>query len=168
MSLQNLSIRRKLILITMLTSSVALLLSSASFLIYDLISFRQLLTKDLTTQAEIIGYNSAAAMAFKDEPAATATLSALRVKGDIVAAVLYSPDGKMFAQYFRGNDKTLANISSVRFTGERRIAFKAATSRCGTTLLSTENVSERCSYSRTCANGVRGPSAMQVFVLFSC
>jgi signal transduction histidine kinase/DNA-binding NarL/FixJ family response regulator len=106
MSLQNLSIRRKLILITMLTSSIALLLSSASFLIYDLISFRHLLTQDLTTQAEIIGYNSAAAMAFKDEPAATATLSALMVKGDIVAAVLYSPDGKMFAQYFR-NDKTL-------------------------------------------------------------
>ena len=106
MSLQNLSIRRKLILITMLTSSMALLLSSASFLIYDLVSFRHLLTQDLTTQAEIIGYNSAAAMAFKDEPAATATLSALTVKGDIVAAVLYSPDGKMFAQYFR-NDKTL-------------------------------------------------------------
>jgi signal transduction histidine kinase/DNA-binding NarL/FixJ family response regulator len=106
MSLQNLSIRRKLILITMLTSSIALLLSSASFLIYDLISFRHLLTQDLTTQAEIIGYNSAAAMAFKDEPAATATLSALMVKGDIVAAVLYTPDGKMFAQYFR-NDKTL-------------------------------------------------------------
>ncbi len=106
MSLQDLSIRRKLILITMLTSSVALLLSSASFLIYDLISFRQLLTQDLTTQAELIGYNSAAAMAFKDEPAATATLSALTVKGDIVAAVLYSPDRKMFAHYFR-NDKTL-------------------------------------------------------------
>jgi signal transduction histidine kinase/DNA-binding NarL/FixJ family response regulator len=106
MSLQNLSIRRKLILITMLTSSIALLLSSASFLIYDLISFRHLLTQDLTTQAEIIGYNSAAAMAFKDEPAATATLSALMVKGDIVAAVLYSPDGKMFAQYFR-TEKTL-------------------------------------------------------------
>jgi signal transduction histidine kinase/CheY-like chemotaxis protein len=106
MSLQSLSIRRKLILITMLTSSSALLLSSASFLIYDLVSFRHLLTQDLKTQAEIIGYNSAAAMAFKDEPAATATLSALTVKGDVLAAVLYSPDGKMFAQYFR-NDKTL-------------------------------------------------------------
>src|SRR6267154_2378040 len=79
---------------------------SASFLIYDLISFRHLLKQDLTTQAEIIGYNSAAAMAFKDEPAATATLSALTAKGDIVAAVLYSPDGKMFAHYFR-NGKTL-------------------------------------------------------------
>src|SRR5258708_39190232 len=100
MSLQDLSIRRKLILITMLTSSVALLLSSASFLIYDLISFRQLLTQDLTTQAEIIGYNSAAAMAFKDEPAATATLAALTVKGDIVAAALLSAARRTFAARF--------------------------------------------------------------------
>lgn len=83
---------------------MALLLSSASFLIYDLVSFRHLLTQDLTTQAEIIGYNSAAAMAFKDEPAATATLSALTVKGDIVAAVLYSPDGKMFAHTLRQHE----------------------------------------------------------------
>ena len=109
MSLQNLSIKRKLTLITMLTSSIALILSSASFLIYDLISFRHLLSQDLITQAEIIGYNSAGAMEFKDEPAATATLSALTAKEDIVAAVLYSRDGKMFAHYFRGN-KTLPTL----------------------------------------------------------
>ena len=109
MNLQNLSIKRKLMWITMLTSSIALLLSSASFLIYDLISFRHLLTQDLATQAEIIGYNSAAAMAFKDEPAATATLAALTAKDDIVAAVLYSPDGKMFAHYFR-TEKSLPEV----------------------------------------------------------
>jgi signal transduction histidine kinase/FixJ family two-component response regulator len=99
MNLQNLSVKRKLTLITMLTSTVALLLCSASLLIYDLISFRQLLAQDLATQAEIIGYNSAAAMAFKDENSATATLSALQAKDDIVAAALYSPDGKIFAKY---------------------------------------------------------------------
>jgi signal transduction histidine kinase/ActR/RegA family two-component response regulator len=93
----------------MLTSSIALILSSASFLVYDLISFRHLLSQDLITQAEIIGYNSAGAMEFKDEPAATATLSALTAKEDIVAAVLYGRDGKMFAHYFRGN-KTLPTL----------------------------------------------------------
>ncbi len=103
MILQNLSIKRKLTLITMLTSSIALILSSVSFLIYDLISFRHLLSQDLMTQAEIIGYNSAGAMEFKDEPAATATLSALTAKEDIVTAVLYKPDGKIFAHYFRSN-----------------------------------------------------------------
>src|SRR5207244_12867141 len=94
-------IQRILIRMTILTSSRALLLSWASFLIYDLISFRSLLTQDLSTQAEIIGYNSAAAMAFRDQTAATATLSALTAKGDIVGAVLYGPNGKMFARYFR-------------------------------------------------------------------
>lgn len=110
MILQNLSIKRKLTLITMLTSSLALILSSASFLIYDLVSFRHLLSQDLMTQAEIIGYNSAGAMEFKDEPAATATLSALTAKEDIVSAVLYKPDGKIFAHYIRGNTNLPANL----------------------------------------------------------
>ncbi len=100
MILQNLSIKRKLTLITMLTSSIALILSSASFLIYDLVSFRHLLTQDLMTQAEIIGYNSAGAMEFKDEPAATATLSALTAKEDIVSAVLYSPTERCLPTIF--------------------------------------------------------------------
>ena len=110
MILQNLSIKRKLTLITMLTSSLALILSAASFLIYDLVSFRHLLSQDLMTQAEIIGYNSAGAMEFKDEPAATATLSALTAKEDIVTAVLYKPDGKIFAHYVRGNRNLPANL----------------------------------------------------------
>jgi signal transduction histidine kinase/CheY-like chemotaxis protein len=110
MILQNLSIKRKLTLITMLTSSLALILSSASFLIYDLVSFRHLLSQDLMTQAEIIGYNSTGAMEFKDEPAATATLSALTAKEDIVSAVLYKPDGKIFAHYMRGNGNLPAKL----------------------------------------------------------
>ncbi len=103
MNLKNLSIKRKLILITMLTSGIAVVLSSAGFLIYDLISFRHSLSQDLMTQAEIIGYNSAAAMAFKDESAATGTLSALQAKDDIVAAVLFTRDGDLFAQYVHKN-----------------------------------------------------------------
>ena len=112
MNLQNLSIKRKLMLITMLTSSVALVLSSVSFLIYDLMSFRRQLSQDLMTQAEIIGFNSGAAMAFKDEAAATATLSALKVKEDIVAAALYSPEGKIFAHYFQAGKSLPSSLPS--------------------------------------------------------
>ena len=104
MNLRNLSIKRKLTLIAMLTSSIALVLSAASFLTYDLLSFRKLLNQDLSTQAQIIAYSSAAAMAFKDESAATVTLSSLTAKDDVVAAVLYTPDGQMFAHYFRATD----------------------------------------------------------------
>jgi signal transduction histidine kinase/DNA-binding NarL/FixJ family response regulator len=133
MIFQSLSIKRKLTLITMLTSSIALILSSASFLIYDLVAFRHLLSQDLMTQAEIIGYNSAGAMEFKDEPAATATLSALTAKEDIVTAVLYKPDGKIFAHYFRGNKTVPALLPShldgkgYRFEGEYLEVFHDVT-----------------------------------------
>src|SRR5258706_13147131 len=101
MNLKDLSIKRKLMLITMLTSGLAVVLSSAGFLIYDLISFRNSLSQDLMTQADIIGYNSAAAMAFKDEAAATVTLSALQAKEDIVSAAVVTPRGKKFRRLFR-------------------------------------------------------------------
>src|SRR5436190_19821114 len=103
MNLGNASIKHKLTFMAMLTSSIALVLSSASFLVYDLISFRQLLSQDLLTQAQIISYNSAAAMAFKDVAAAEGTISALTAKADVVAAVLYTPDGKIFASYSRAS-----------------------------------------------------------------
>jgi signal transduction histidine kinase len=101
MYLKDLSIKRKLSLITLWTSSLALVLSSVSFLIYDLITFRHLLSQDLVTQAEIIGNNSAAPMAFKDKVAATATVWALKAKEDVVLAVLYTTDGNIFASYVR-------------------------------------------------------------------
>ena len=104
MNIRNLSIKQKLTVMAMLTSSIAVILSSASFLIYDLVSFRQLLRQDLVTQAQIIAYNSAAALAFKDESSAKVTLSALKAKDDVVAAALYTTDGKVFAQYFRAGD----------------------------------------------------------------
>ena len=125
MNLRNLSLKRKLTLVAMLTSTIAVVLSSASFLIYDLVSFRNLLRQDLTTQAEIVAYNSAAALAFNDAASANVTLSALRAKGDVVAAVLYTGDRRVFASYFRDGNVTagapghIEVFSDVTLGGER-------------------------------------------------
>jgi signal transduction histidine kinase/CheY-like chemotaxis protein len=147
MMLQNLSIKRKLTLITMLTSSAALVLSALSFLIYDLVSFRHLLIQDLMTQAEIIGYNSAGAMEFKDVPAATATLTALTAKEDIVTAGLYGRDSKAFAHYSRASKNTPAALpaesqgNGYRFEGGYLQVFHDVTlngERLGTLLLQSD------------------------------
>jgi signal transduction histidine kinase/CheY-like chemotaxis protein len=147
MMLQNLSIKRKLTLITMLTSSAALVLSALSFLIYDLVSFRHLLIQDLMTQAEIIGYNSAGAMEFKDVPAATATLAALTAKEDIVTAVLYGRDNKAFAHYSRASKNTPTLLppqsqgNGYRFEGGYLQVFHDVTlngERLGTLLLQSD------------------------------
>ena len=102
-SLRTLSIKRKLMLITMSTSTVALLLASVGFVVYDLVAFRSQMSDDLMTQAEIVGANSMAALAFRDGPAAREILSALKAREGIVAAALYAPDGALVADYRRDN-----------------------------------------------------------------
>jgi len=102
-SLRFLSIKRKLMLITMSTSTVALLLASIGFVVYDMVAFRSQMSDDLMTQAEIVGANSMAALAFRDGPAAREILSALRAREGIVAAALYAPDGALVADYRRDN-----------------------------------------------------------------
>jgi signal transduction histidine kinase/ActR/RegA family two-component response regulator len=123
MTLRNLSITRKLTLLAMFTSGIAVVLSSASFLVYDLVTFRSLLTQDLMTEAEIVSYNSAAALAFDDKAAANVQLSALTAKPDLVAAVLYGTDGEIVARYFRAGEPTPQLPAPVagksqRFTGQ--------------------------------------------------
>jgi signal transduction histidine kinase/DNA-binding response OmpR family regulator len=98
---RTLSIRRKLMLITMSTSTVALLLASVGFVVYDLVAFRSQMSDDLMTQAEIVGANSMAALAFRDGPAAREILAALKPREGIVAAALYAPDGALVADYRR-------------------------------------------------------------------
>lgn len=97
--LRDIPIRRKLTVMIVLTSAIALLLGGAASLSYELARYRRAIIRDLSTQADIIGENSAAALAFRDQNAAHETLSALHARREIVFACLYSSDGKVFAEY---------------------------------------------------------------------
>ena len=97
----NLSIKRKLTLIIMLISSIALLMTSLAIVIYDQISFRQSLVSNLSILTEIIGDNSMAALTFNDQDAALDILSALSAEQHIVAACIYDENEKAFVRYFR-------------------------------------------------------------------
>ncbi len=98
---RDLPIRRKLTLVYLATSGLALLLASLAFLAFEVISFRQDLVHNTSTEADIIGYNSASALLFNDRAAAEQTLEGLRANPHIVAAGIYRPDGSRFAAYVR-------------------------------------------------------------------
>ena len=87
----------------MLTSSVALLLACLVLAIYDAISFRQALTRNLSTLAQIIGSNSTAALTFNDANAAREILAGLSAERHIVSACIYTRNGVVFAKYLRGD-----------------------------------------------------------------
>ncbi len=95
------SISAKLTWMNMLVSAAALLLACAAFVAYDLLTFRETLLRNLSTQAQIVGANSASALLFNDPPAAEKTLSALQASPNIVSAGIYTADGQPFAAYQR-------------------------------------------------------------------
>jgi PAS domain S-box-containing protein len=98
---QQNSISKKLTLMNVLVSAVALLLAGGSFCAYDLYSFRMALVRNVSVQAQIIGDNTASALLFNDPQSAEKTLSALRANPNLMYAQIYTRDGQPFAGYWR-------------------------------------------------------------------
>jgi PAS domain S-box-containing protein len=99
MKLQNTPIKRKLMVILMITSGVVLLLTCGAFFGYELLTFKDRTFQSLATLGEVIASNSTASLAFDNDADATEVLSALKARPQIVAAALYDRNGKLFARY---------------------------------------------------------------------
>jgi signal transduction histidine kinase/ActR/RegA family two-component response regulator len=98
---RDLPIRRKLTSANIATTGLALLLASAAFAAYEAYSFRARLVRQMSTQADIVGYNAASAILFEDHEAAARTLAALVAEPHVLAAGVYLPGGEEFATYRR-------------------------------------------------------------------
>ena len=118
-SFRDSPIRHKLMAITMLTSLIVLVLSSAAFIATELISFRSDMIRDLSILAEVIGTNSSAALIFNDEKAARETLVALKAEPHIISAHILTKDGKVFVRY--SGDDTDKDPSSPESKGDERV-----------------------------------------------
>ena len=95
------TIKRKLIALIMLTSSVALMVAFASMIASDYVSFRSGMVRDLRTLADVVGTNGSSALEFDDEEFATKTLAALAAKPYITTAAIYTEEGRILASYLR-------------------------------------------------------------------
>jgi signal transduction histidine kinase/DNA-binding response OmpR family regulator/HAMP domain-containing protein len=92
-------IRRKLTAMFLLISGLVLLLTSAAFMGYEYLSFRQTIQNNLSTLGRIIAANSTASLAFDNRADAREILSALKAEPHVVAAALYDKEGHRFASY---------------------------------------------------------------------
>jgi len=98
---RDVPIKRKLVLLSLIASTVALLLACGAAVVYELTRFRAAIVPELSTQAEIIGANTAVALAADNPGTAQETLATLRAREEIVYACLYTDDGRVFAEYGR-------------------------------------------------------------------
>jgi two-component system sensor histidine kinase/response regulator len=126
---RKLSLRRKLTLVIMINTVVALCAAGIGFAEYGVQRFKQVGIQDLNALANILGTNCTAPLAFKDPNSARDILQALAVKPHILAAVIYDHDDKPFAVYHRGAAKDSYSPPPIkgevsRFASDRVLIFQ--------------------------------------------
>ncbi|MGJ0535048.1 MAG: methyl-accepting chemotaxis protein [Methylocystis sp.] len=104
--LLNIPIGRKLTLITVLASAIALLLAGVIIVAYDSVAYRTQQRQDVAVRANIVASNVSAALVFGDPKAAQEYLQALRSNPDIKAAAVYTDQGELFTQYLSADTST--------------------------------------------------------------
>ena len=116
---RKLSLRRKLTLVIMINTFVALCAAGTGFAEYGVYRFKELRLEDLNALANILGTNSTAPLAFKDPNSARDILQALQAKPHILSAAIYDHDGKPFAVYHRGGPAEQASAPPVESESSR-------------------------------------------------
>ncbi len=109
---RDLSIRHKLMILIMTTSTIVLVLSTIFFFVQDVLSIRQSMVQDLQFKADVIAANSTAALSFYDRTSAQENLEALRDDPNIVYGAVLAKDGSVFAEYAQpgNNPKSLPHL----------------------------------------------------------
>jgi signal transduction histidine kinase/CheY-like chemotaxis protein len=108
---RNLSIRRKLTLIVLVTSGVAVIVASAAFLAYDYVAFRGQIVTNLRTTAEGLGLLAGPALdteggvpgvATRAQEALASFLLSLQAYPNVEEGCIFDADGKVVARQLRG------------------------------------------------------------------
>jgi signal transduction histidine kinase/CheY-like chemotaxis protein/HPt (histidine-containing phosphotransfer) domain-containing protein len=96
------SLRRKLVVVMLLTTLVAVVVALGAMIAYDLRAYHRGWVDDLNAQAELLGRTTIPALEFDDARVARENLALLRLQPKIEAAAVYSARGEVFASYVAG------------------------------------------------------------------
>ena len=120
--LRDLSIQRKLMAIIMMTTVLALLLASVAFYLYDRMTTREKIVRDLGALAATLEANTTESLVFNDAKQAEQILAGLKVQSQIVVAMIFNAEGIPFATYNRDQIPNLPTrvpeLSGSAFRGE--------------------------------------------------
>ncbi len=97
--LDHLPIKKKVIVISVLTAFTSLLLASVAQVGSEMLAKREMMAESATALTRVMGINSTAALAFQDPMTAREILSALESESEVIGATLMTADGALFAEY---------------------------------------------------------------------
>lgn len=124
------SIRKKLVVLTVLISGAALLLFTVATITRSLLIEPQKVAEHVGILAAVIAENTASPLMLNDPLAAAKTLSALRAEPSIAYAYVYDSNHQPFAGYAKGQTKAGGTLNSRHHTRHQAmIAAQAAGDR---------------------------------------
>ena len=92
-------IDRKLILILVMASTIAVLVASAAFGISEAYTLRVTAATKVATLGDVVGSNSTAAITFEDADLAAQVLGSIAADHNIEHARMFTSDGRVLATY---------------------------------------------------------------------
>ena len=102
--LKNQSVRRKLVIIALITTGVSLLMSNLAFISLEYYLARQDVQKKLTILGDVIATRSATALTFNDSALLQSNLATLQADSSVIRGCIYSDPNTLAAEY-RGDSK---------------------------------------------------------------
>ncbi len=112
------SLAGKLMVLMLVTTTIALASAGAALLYTDLRDNRAAWADDLRTEADILALTVTTALSFDDRDFARRSLNALQARAAIHAAALYAEDGSLFAEYTREGQPAPPRTVPVRLPGD--------------------------------------------------
>jgi PAS domain S-box-containing protein len=106
--LHDLTFKRKLSVLTLLTTTGALILAGLVLVGFEVPTFKGAMVTDVSAQAKILANLSTASLSFNDPPVAEEMLRELRHEPYIVASGLFDAQGNPFAAYQRDTNRPYA------------------------------------------------------------
>jgi signal transduction histidine kinase/FixJ family two-component response regulator len=100
--LRRLSIRSKLLLLSVLSVSSALGVAGAVIVVLDVHLIREFQVHQLQSCARMLAFNSTGVLTFRDEAAAAQLLSSLAMEPSVTQACLRDADGRLMGEYRDG------------------------------------------------------------------
>jgi PAS domain S-box-containing protein len=109
---RRLPVRGKLLLITLLTSSVALIFAAAVYTVYQLSMLRHELVSDISALTDVVAEQGRVAILHNDRQAFEPLLEALSANKYVASASVYYEDGTQFAAYIRSGTPSAGVLDS--------------------------------------------------------
>lgn len=122
------SLKQRVFAGVLATTASALLIAGSMMIVYQLQSYRERIIRDMTAQAELIGFASTPALLFNDPQLADTNLALLRTQPAILSAAIYNPAGKRFSEYRNdaaesGNFPAIPDTDGYTVSGDRLHLF---------------------------------------------